>query len=151
MMAATRRLGWQTTIADLALILFMVTAAAMSERPEKGADAVSLPVEAEPSALYRAAADAPRLEAWLAQQPADTRQHLTILARHGPGDAELAARTALDLAAQARTAGRAARIVIEPSHTTDISAVLSYDGRGDWHEHCIASEKSALAKGPTCD
>lgn len=151
MMAATRRLGWQTTIADLALILFMVTAAAMAERPEQDAKSIALPVEAEPSALYRAAADAPRLDAWLAQQPADARQNLTILARHAPGDAALAARAALDLAGQAREAGRAARIVIEPSETTDISAVLSYDGRVDWHEHCMALAKPALAKGPTCD
>lgn len=137
MMAGTRRLGWQTTIADLALILFMVTAAAMAEKPDNaGETRQALPLEAEPIALYRSAANAPPLAQWLATQPRDGRQHLTILARHAPGEAPVAAATALALADQARAAGREPRVMIEPANLTDVTAVLSYDGRRDWHADC---------------
>jgi len=95
--------------------------------------------EAEPLALYRASPDAPPLAEWLATQPRDGRQHLTILAHHRSGEAEAAAEAALALAAQARTAGRAPRIVIEPAQVTQVTAVLSYDGRGDWHGDCRAA------------
>ncbi len=150
-MVTGRRLGWQTTIADLALILFMVTAAAMADQPEgDAAPDASLPVEAEPLALYRAAEGAPPLDDWLAQQPRDARQHLTILARHAPGDVDAATQRALEFAALARAAGREPRVTIEPAHVTDVSAILSYDGRGNWHGDCIAlSERDR--RGSTCE
>lgn len=150
MMAATRRLGWQTTIADLALILFMVTAAAMAEKPDRAEGGASLPLEAEPLALYRPVGGAPPLAEWLATQPRDGRQHLSILARHRPGEAAAAAATALALAEQARAAGREPRVTIEPASVTDVTAVLSYDGRRDWHADCTVAATD-VRKDPTCE
>lgn len=136
MIASNTRIGWQTTLADLALILFMVTAAAMAEKPD-AADAAAEPVVAgapvpaggEPLAIYRVAPNAPPIGEWLASQPRDPRQHLTIVARHAGGDAADAARGALALAKEAAAAGRDARIVIEPAERGDLIAVLDFDGR----------------------
>lgn len=131
-MIATVRAGWQTTLADLALILFMVTAAAMAERPET-ADPVEagspVPAHGEPLAIYRAAPGAPSLQDWLAGQPRDARQNLTILARYAAGAGADMAAAAVALANEAEAAGRSARIVLEPGTASDLVAVLDFDGR----------------------
>lgn len=121
--------GWQTTMADLALILFMVTAAGVDAQKEQPAEAAapSLPAEGEPLAVYRATATAPPLAQWLAEQAPDKRQLLTIIARYPPGDAAAAAGQAVDLAQQAGEAGVAARIVLEPGERGDLLATLAFD------------------------
>ena len=147
MIAIGSRTGWQTTLADLALILFMVTAAALAEQPEAdpvvlGDEGVSAPpAQGEPLAIYRAAPQAPPLEEWLANQPQDGRQNLTIIARHRPGEAATAAQRALALDRAAAAAGRSARIVLEPSETDDLIAMLDFDGRR------VAASSSAPASG----
>lgn len=131
-MIATTRVGWQTTLADLALILFMVTAAAMADRPE-ATDPVEtaspIPARGEPLAIYRPAPNAPPLSDWLAQQPHDARQHLTIVARYAPGKSAETAAAAVALASEAGTAGHSARIVVEPAQASELIAVLDFDGR----------------------
>jgi hypothetical protein len=133
MIAAGSRTGWQTTLADLALILFMITAASIAQRPDAGKAADSVPVGApaqgEALAIYRAAPGAPPLAAWLASQAIDERQNLTIIARYRPGEAAQAAQSAVALEHAAAAAGRSARIVIEAGEVADLTAVLDYDGR----------------------
>jgi hypothetical protein len=136
MIASTARIGWQTTLADLALILFMVTAAAMAEKPDEARKApepvvagAPVPAAGEPLAIYRVAPNAPPLSEWLANQPRDDRQNLTIVARHRVGDTAEATRKALALAREAAAAGRNPRIVIEPAPSGDLIAVLDFDGR----------------------
>jgi hypothetical protein len=122
--------GWQTTIADLALILFMVTAAgsrAQEQRPAVAESVESPPAQGEPLAVYRSQAGAPPLSAWLAEQAPDRRQRLTIVARYAPGDAATAARAALDLAREAGTGGGSARIVLEPGTGLAVLATLAFD------------------------
>ena len=135
------RTGWQTTLADLALILFMVTAAAIAEAPDDIEDAakaqdaettaISTPVPAsgQPLAIYRAAPNAPALGEWLAWQSPDERQHLTIVARYAPGGEQNATRDALAWHDAALAAGHSARIVLEPAAYGDLIAVLDFDGR----------------------
>ena len=75
--------GWQTTMADLAMILFMITAAGIhAQRQEQQqqrqaqpspAATVSLSARGEPLAVYRAARDAPPIGEWLAEQAPDDR------------------------------------------------------------------------------
>lgn len=135
--------GWQTIIADLALILFMVSISASAppaeaSRPAAGGIEAPALLPAAPSAIYRATQGAPTLARWLAGQPRDPRQRLTILARHRAG-AEQAAAAALALAAEARAQGYAARIVIEPAAADDLLAVLAFDAPQDpWHDDCSA-------------
>ena len=127
--------GWQTTMADLALILFIVsvaglqTARAGKDGTDDNADNAehAPPAQAEPLALYRAGEGAPPLGDWLAEQAPDPRQNLTIVATYRPGDAEGAARQAIALARQADARQQPARIVLEPGETARVTASLAYD------------------------
>jgi len=116
--------GWQTVLADLSLILFMATAAALSQAG--GDDAVAVSSQAEPLALYRAGTGAPPLGAWLAAQSGDTRQALTIVVQYPPGGREAALAQARALATDADPSGLAVRIVVEPG-AGGTSASLAYD------------------------
>ena len=111
--------GWQTVLADLSLILFMITAAAASELPTAPPAPPSpvLPALGEPVAVWRAGPGAPSLRDWLASSGPDPRLRLTILA--GPDQAQMAL-------AMAAGAGRPARILLEPQAGVP-SAMLTYD------------------------
>ncbi len=117
--------GWQTVLADLSLILFMVTAAVVSEDPGTARPAPpalparpALPALGEPVAVWSAAAGRPGLAEWLAATAHDPRLRVTIVA--SPVEAE----AALQLA---RSAGRPARVLIEPDAQGPPLATLTYD------------------------
>ncbi len=114
--------GWQTVLADLSLILFMVMAAAVSQASPraaaKPAETPRLPALGEPVAVWRAGPDAPPLRQWLAEAGADPKLRLTILAPLG----EAAAAQTL-----AAGAGRPARIVLEADDDGPVLAALTYD------------------------
>ena len=114
--------GWQTVLADLSMILFMVTASAVGEAPAQPPTGAvpALPALGEPVALWREGPGAPGLSDWLASANADPRLRLTILAEPARVDAALAL---------ARSAGRPARIVIE-ANNQGITAALTYDQGG---------------------
>ncbi|MEJ2408844.1 MAG: hypothetical protein P8Y58_07250 [Novosphingobium sp.] len=130
-MSARAGQSWQTSLADLSLILFMATAAAVSHQPAKPpksqASAAPSP-QTEPLSVYVAAPDAPPLAQWLQEQAADPRQQLTITARYGAGARaqSRALAEAMQLLKEAGTQGRAARIVVEPGDGS-VRAVLAYD------------------------
>ena len=111
--------GWQTVLADLSLILFMITAAAASELPAAApAQKVpALPALGEPVAVWREGPGAPPLRDWLARTAPDQRLRLTIMA------APEQAQAAMALAAEA---GRPARVLLEPGAGLP-SATLTYD------------------------
>ncbi len=114
--------GWQTVLADLSLILFIVMASAVNETPANSpppppSQAAMLPALGDPVAFWRDGAGAPPLKEWLVTAAADPRLRLTIMAP--PAEAE----AALAMAAQA---GRPVRILIDPAATTLVAA-LTYD------------------------
>ena len=118
--------GWQTVLADLSLILFMTTAAAVREAPADSAPAplphsTSLPALAQPVAVWSAAPGGPGLAGWLGAAGGDPRLRLTILAPTS------ASGEALALAA---TADRPARVVLEPDRSGPVQAMLGYDQSG---------------------
>lgn len=119
--------GWQYLLADLSLILFMVTAAALAQSVDdsKGG-AAALSPQGAPLAVYRVGAGAPPLGQWLRDQAADPRQQLTIVAQYDPGGQATALGKAETLAGEAGDAGTRARIVIEPG-PGGITASLAYD------------------------
>lgn len=147
--------GWQTTLADLSLILFIIALAALVQQADKdtalavspgttgttgateaGAEAPlaanPLPAEGEAVAIYRPGSSVPGFAQWLAGQTPDPRVQLTIIARYSPsGGIASASARAMALAQEAQSAGFAARIVMEPAQTSDISAVLGYDRASD--------------------
>ncbi len=115
--------GWQTVLADLSLILFMVTAAVVAEpgttvAPSPPHAVPALPALGEPVAVWSSAPGAPALGDWLARTGQDPRLRLTIVA--APPDAQ----GALTLAAQA---GRPARVLIEPEASGPPLVTLTYD------------------------
>ena len=125
-MKARAGTGWQTLFADLSIILFMVTAAAVAPAGE-AASATAAPSErSAPLAVYRAEAGAPPLGDWLAGQSADSRQQLSIVAHYAPGGQEAALATAQALLRQAGAAGLRARLVVEPG-AGGITAALAFD------------------------
>lgn len=124
--------GWQTVLADLSLILFMVTAAALSQAsdaPCRSPPPVPASATAEPLAVYRPEPGAPPLADWLALQAVDGRQQLSIVAHYGASGMAAALDQAAGLAREAGAAGVEARVVVEPGEG-GISATLAYDMPG---------------------
>jgi len=117
--------GWQYLLADLSLILFLVTAAALSQAPS-GSGTAPVSPQGEPLAFYRVEAGAPPLGRWLQDQSPDARQQLTIVAQYAPGRQAEALSRAETLAREAGAAGADARIVIEPG-AGGVTASLAYD------------------------
>jgi hypothetical protein len=146
--------NWQTIIADLALILFMVTAAAMGSKNPEATDN-PLPARGEPLAVYRPHQGTPPFGEWLAAQAADERQQLTIIGRYQGGDVQFAADAALALASDAAEHGVRSRVLLEPAENSDVLAVLAFDSPTDWHADCRAEgtngAQRASAKDSSCD
>lgn len=114
-MIARSGTGWQYALADLSLILFMVTAAGVSEAAPSEAPQGSL-ARGEPVAVWQAGG--PPLAEWLASQPPDPRQQLTIVAPLGAAEAALAL---------AKASARPARVLLDPAVTGAPFATLAYD------------------------
>lgn len=123
--------GWQTLIADLSMILFMLTASAFARQDTKAhaTPAVAAPraePRSEPVAVWIAGEGAPPLRDWLAQQPRDPRQQVTITASYAPGAMIEALNQAQALAHEAGDA----RVVVEPGlpgAASNVRVVIGYD------------------------
>lgn len=131
----TTRIGtsWQTILADLAMILFMVTASALSDpaaAPPKPLPQPRLAASerAEPVGVWRDGPGMPTLSQWLAQQGADPRLRATVLVRE-TGDAAHALDHAQRLVGELGARGAGARVVVEPAHGANDGATvtLGYD------------------------
>ncbi|OBV10930.1 hypothetical protein [Erythrobacter dokdonensis] len=129
--------GWQLILADLALILFLLTLSALpagdtESRPAPVGRAGVLPsarpvAVAAAQALYRPVAGGPGLAEWLGTQPRDPRATLTVFARYRPGGEAVAWAAARGLAEQARGSGVAVRTIITVGGEADLYASLAYD------------------------
>ena len=147
--------GWQTILADLSLILFMMTAAALANapdgpmapmaqtpdvkapaaqpqpkpRPPVAAPPVAASQRAEPVGVWSDGPGAPPLAQWLAQQGRDPRLQPTILVHHVRGASRAALAQAEALVEAAGPRGAAARIVIEEGPSDSASVLLAYDAQ----------------------
>ncbi|EAQ28873.1 hypothetical protein NAP1_14778 [Erythrobacter sp. NAP1] len=125
--------SWQLVLADLALILFLVTLSGLagSETEDVAGGKTSSPTQepqfAPSQALFRPSASGPDLREWLASQPVDHRSTLTIYAQYQGEDRAAAWAAAQRLSAQADEAGYAVRIVIARGEESDLYASLAYD------------------------
>ncbi|WDA41997.1 hypothetical protein [Erythrobacter sp. BLCC-B19] len=132
--------GWQLILADLALILFLLTLSALpaaeaesgrrladTEAREKEAQGALMPQVDAAQALYRQVPGGPDLSAWLAEQQADPRATLTIVAVHTRGQETAAWTRAQALAAQARAQGARVRTIISAGVQDEVYASLGYD------------------------
>ncbi|MFM7377494.1 MAG: hypothetical protein ACKO1O_05100 [Erythrobacter sp.] len=134
--------GWQLILADLALILFLLTLSALpTAEAEAGRQLAARAVQektardsarpeaeiAAAQALFRPVAGGPSLGAWIKMQSPDPRATLTIFAVHAPGrEAEAWARAGA-LAAEARAGGARVRTIIAAGQEAEIYASLAYD------------------------
>lgn len=132
--------SWQLILADLALILFLLTLSALPAAEaetgrrlaaravqEKGAREETQPEIAPAQALFRPVPGGPGLSAWLAAQSPDPRATLTIFATHKPGGEAAAWTRAEALAAEARATGARVRTIITAGEEAEIYASLAYD------------------------
>lgn len=156
-MSARTAASWQTSLADLSLILFMIAAAALNRqqghlRPERQVQARSASPsspEGTPLAIYIAAPDAPPLAGWLAEQARDARQRVTVAVPYGPAaqDLERALSEAGLLAAEAGRAGHKARIVVEPGIPAPARVVLAFDDPDEGLARSLLPQARNLPEG----
>ena len=127
-MIVTNGHGWLTTLADLSIILFMVTAADLSNAHAAPDPAPEVALAtAEPVAIYRPEAGVIPFKDWLAAQPADSRQRVTVVVRHRGNDAQAQIAQGLALADAADLAGRPPRLIAEHAERDDLVVMLTYD------------------------
>lgn len=128
--------GWQLILADLALILFLLTLSALPAA-EAGRDLAEENRDRGPStdiapaqALFRAVPGGARLGEWLNEQGHDPRATLTIFVTHARGDGSAAWHEAQALAEEARAQGTRVRTIITAGTTPGLYASLAYDDAG---------------------
>lgn len=132
--------GLQLVLADLALILFLLTLSALpaaeaesgqklSDRDARAKDErhTLQPEIAAAQALFRPVAGGPGIAEWLASQPHDPRTTLTVFARYRPGGEAAAWKAAKALASAAQTSGVPVRTIITAGNEADLYASLAYD------------------------
>jgi hypothetical protein len=132
--------GWQTVTADLALILFLITAQAVRETPGPPPE-VEAELEAEPEAEVDVEEPAPvtssalalhkpapgeSVHEWLLAAVTDERQVATILIGYAPGQREQALAEGERLLGEAEAAGVAARLIAMPNSSDDILVSVDY-------------------------
>ena len=120
--------SWQLLLADLWLILFLATAAALAAQSGRTIARAGEEMTAAPVALFRPQNSQGELAAWIVAYRPDPREALTIRIRHRPGDLPAALARAGDLAEEARHAGQTARIVLEEGAQGDAFASFAFEG-----------------------
>lgn len=122
--------SWQLILADLALILFLVTLWSLAGSEANGADEPAKPDTPQVSpaqSLFRPSPGGPTLAEWLAERPRDPRATLTIFVRHSGPDREEAWQRAEQLAGEAEAVGFEVRVVLAKAEESDLHASLAYD------------------------
>lgn len=126
-MTGRHAIGWQTTIADLAIILFLVVSSAQARTGARARPLSPPPVSTAATDIYRATAEL-SLSAWLAMQPRDDRATATVLVRQGRGARSPALATGLGWLAEIERAGHRGRLIVERGDDEDAAVILAYDG-----------------------
>ena len=132
--------SWQTSLADLSLILFLVIATA--HRDDAGLNAGDGRGDArteeeraieialgQPMAVFRPGGDAD-ISRLLDAQGMSEGEVATVIVRHAPGAAAQAAAEAANLAGEIEDAGHFARLMVEPSAFPETVVVIAHDRHG---------------------
>lgn len=127
--------GWQTTTADLALILFFVVSAAStkpgpvdSSTGQPRVQKVAAPaIEATPSAAIYRPTKGMTLAQWLRSQARDDRQVATVLVSRSPTGSAPAMIQALGFLDEIEASGRSGRLLVERGDAADIIVMLAYE------------------------
>lgn len=121
--------GWQWILADLALILFLVTLAGLASAEESGAPSLSDkdPVTAPVQALYRPTPGAASFDVWLSEQPKDPRAQLTIYAMYNDADGAQVWQQVRKMSDDAKQLGFAPKVIMAPGQMEDVYASFAFD------------------------
>ena len=130
--------GWQYALADLSLILFLVTASALAQAnsapkalpPAPLSPPIAAALSSEPVAVWSAGTGAPPLAEWLAQVAADPRLEVQIIVRFSDKGRDAAVAQAVQLAAIGGPRASSARILVEPGTRAGASVSLTYASEG---------------------
>lgn len=117
--------GWQIILADLSLILFTVTAAALSATPTMPQTASR---SSTPNPAFSSRMIGTDLREWLTGYRADPRERLTIAIDYAPGTIEQALEQARQAHILAIDAGHNPQIVLREGDSDAMSATFAFDG-----------------------
>ena len=127
---------WQTSLADLSLILFLVIATAHREDAGEAQDDPSTEQEraieialGQPMTVFRPGGDAD-LARWLKTREFGEGEVVTVIVRHTPGAAAKAAAQAARIDGGIEDAGHLARLMVEPSAFPETLVVIAHDQHG---------------------
>lgn len=133
--------GWQYALADLSLILFMVTASALVHVAAKAGDApplnaqgapermsqrIAAAMDSSPVAVWSAEPGAPPLADWLARAAADPRLEVRVIVRFSGDTREAAVARGLRLVEAGGVRAGSARLLVEPGQSDGASVSLFY-------------------------
>ena len=123
--------SWQTITADLALILFLVTAQGVGKEPipsrQSEDRAEQVPVHAAELGVYRPATGEPVGE-WLAATVTDERQVATVYIDYAPGNRGPAFAEGVRILEEAESTGVQARLIAKPGARDAVLITVSYLG-----------------------
>lgn len=131
MSLARPSLRWQTSLTDLALILFLLSAAALeyAPRPASASDlgAKAAPAKGVALLAWRETAQSPPLGQWLAELPPDSTGRLSITVTYPPGGLSKAMARTQALLAEAGASAHQARITLVPGQPAGALAELAQE------------------------
>ncbi|XUU60754.1 hypothetical protein ACRAQ6_00340 [Erythrobacter sp. HA6-11] len=144
--------SWQVTLADLSLILFLVTLTGLSSlntaevtqdissdtsaTQQEGGSLESLYL-AQSQSLFRSEEGADSLAAWLSEQSLDPRVTLTIVVQYPVGDQNWAVATADDWLSATRNSAVNTRVLMQPGPSRDAYASLGFERSNDVGEQLV--------------
>lgn len=132
--AASTGASWLVPLADLSMILFVVTGAALAQQPApaarlRGEDGRPTGfIQTVPVAMLTDAPGGPPLAQWLAGNGSDATGLVTIEGHFAaPADRPRIEARVSTLASEAREAGVEPRVVVEPGTASQVVTVFAYD------------------------
>lgn len=122
-------MGWQTTIADLALILFLVVSSAPRIPPKDAGRPPAIPSVTPATAVYRPSA-ALSVRDWLRGQPRDERLTATVLVEESGAPSSTRSQAVAkgqEMMDEIARSGFRVRMLVERGTVDDVSVILAYD------------------------
>ena len=125
---------WQTLLADLALILFIVSASTLDQdgqEVEDGPTANAAPDDEQALAVWSGGDEAEPLSGWLSTQQADPRTRLVVTVEYPSGARDAGWQAADALLSDAEEHASGARVVLQPGAQLHSRVTLQYDRKGE--------------------
>ncbi|MCR2832760.1 hypothetical protein [Parerythrobacter lacustris] len=123
--------GWLVSLADLSLILFIVTSGAIASSPIQKSlepiDLADLPALGVASEIYVDGPGAPSLSTFLSRHSPAAGEQLTITGVFGPGERQTIARRMEALEAEAIAKGTEPRVILQPGSQAGVYVAFAHD------------------------